>query len=156
MDLLHRIRWNNVARAAAVLAAIVLVLAWPHLRSKAPEIPSGEPTAAVPPSEAPPAGEPGREVEGAPRSRAPDAEGERGRKTPARQRPVKPHRQERREMRRPPERDRQERREKRRPPERPAPPALKAAAPAPAASAPPSAPVRTPPPRAPNEFGFER
>src|SRR5690349_206596 len=48
MDLLRRIRWNNVARAAAVLAAVALVLAWPHLRSKPPEIPPEEPVAAVP------------------------------------------------------------------------------------------------------------
>jgi hypothetical protein len=32
-DLLHRIRWTNVARAAAVALALLLALAWPRLRT---------------------------------------------------------------------------------------------------------------------------
>jgi hypothetical protein len=39
MDLLHRIRWGNVARAAALLAAVVLVVAWPRLRADPPPLP---------------------------------------------------------------------------------------------------------------------
>ncbi|MCW3021612.1 MAG: hypothetical protein JWR30_934, partial [Conexibacter sp.] len=31
-DFLHRIRWPNVARAAAVLATVALLVSWPHLR----------------------------------------------------------------------------------------------------------------------------
>jgi hypothetical protein len=44
-DLLQRIRWANVARAAAVLLALALIFAWPHLRSSAPALP---PAAATP------------------------------------------------------------------------------------------------------------
>jgi hypothetical protein len=32
-DLLHRIRWVNVARAGALLLAILLALAWPRLKA---------------------------------------------------------------------------------------------------------------------------
>ncbi|HWH96621.1 MAG TPA: hypothetical protein VNT03_22350 [Baekduia sp.] len=45
-DLLHRIRWANVARAAAVLLALALAIAWPRLR------PHGDP---LPPAVAAPA-----------------------------------------------------------------------------------------------------
>jgi hypothetical protein len=38
-DILHRIRWPNVARAAAVLATVALLASWPHLRGSAPELP---------------------------------------------------------------------------------------------------------------------
>jgi hypothetical protein len=38
-DLLHRVRWGNVARAAAVLLALALVLLWPRLRSEATPLP---------------------------------------------------------------------------------------------------------------------
>jgi hypothetical protein len=38
-DILHRIRWPNVARAAAVLSAVALLISWPHLRGRAPELP---------------------------------------------------------------------------------------------------------------------
>ena len=38
-DLLHRIRWANVARAAAVLLALALVVAWPRLRPHAAPLP---------------------------------------------------------------------------------------------------------------------
>jgi hypothetical protein len=44
-DLLHRVRWANVARVAAVLLALALVLAWPRLRSQAAPLP---PTAVTP------------------------------------------------------------------------------------------------------------
>jgi hypothetical protein len=39
MDLHRRIRWGNVARAAALVAVVVLVVAWPRLRSEPPAIP---------------------------------------------------------------------------------------------------------------------
>jgi hypothetical protein len=39
MDLLHRIRWANVARAAALAAAVLLVAAWPRLRAEPPPLP---------------------------------------------------------------------------------------------------------------------
>src|SRR4051794_9448125 len=38
-DLLHRIRWANVARAAAVLLALALVVGWPRLRGQAEPLP---------------------------------------------------------------------------------------------------------------------
>jgi hypothetical protein len=47
-DLFHRLRWTNIARAAAVLAALGLVLAWPHLHGGAPALPPA--TAASPPA----------------------------------------------------------------------------------------------------------
>lgn len=50
-DLLHRIRWANVARAAAVLAAVALIVAWPHLQGDPPALPP----AAAEPISAPPA-----------------------------------------------------------------------------------------------------
>ena len=40
MDLLHRIRWTNVARAAAVLGTVALVAAWPRLRAAPPALPA--------------------------------------------------------------------------------------------------------------------
>ena len=39
MDLLHRIRWANVARAAPLAAAVLLVVAWPKLRAEPPPLP---------------------------------------------------------------------------------------------------------------------
>jgi hypothetical protein len=55
MDLVHRIRWGNVARAAALVVAVGLVVAWPRLRSDAPALPpapqlEARATAAGPPS----------------------------------------------------------------------------------------------------------
>jgi hypothetical protein len=38
-SLLHRIRWGNVAWALAALAAVGLVLAWPHLQRRGPGLP---------------------------------------------------------------------------------------------------------------------
>lgn len=46
-----RVRWGNIARAAALLALAVLVLAWPHLRADPPALP---PARAVPVTPAPP------------------------------------------------------------------------------------------------------
>ena len=43
MDLLHRIRWANVARAAALVAAVALVVAWPRLRAEPPPLPPPAP-----------------------------------------------------------------------------------------------------------------
>jgi hypothetical protein len=54
-DILHRIRWPNVARAAAVLSAVALLISWPHLRGRAPELPPA--TAA--PAEVEPVARPG-------------------------------------------------------------------------------------------------
>ncbi|HWT93599.1 MAG TPA: hypothetical protein VN238_11415, partial [Solirubrobacteraceae bacterium] len=39
MPPLRRIRWSNLARAAFVLAAVVLVVAWPRLRAEPPALP---------------------------------------------------------------------------------------------------------------------
>ena len=58
MDLLHRIRWANVARAAALAAAVLLVVAWPRLRSDPPPLPP-EPRVAEEARAAAPAGEEG-------------------------------------------------------------------------------------------------
>ncbi|WCB97031.1 hypothetical protein DSM104299_05802 [Baekduia alba] len=53
-DLLHRLRWANLARAAAVLLALALIFAWPHLHATEPALP---PAVAAPldttPAEAP-------------------------------------------------------------------------------------------------------
>src|SRR4051812_43776655 len=40
-DLLHRIRWANVARAAALLLAALLALAWPRLKAHDDGLPPG-------------------------------------------------------------------------------------------------------------------
>jgi hypothetical protein len=47
-DLLNRVRWANVGRAAAVLAAAVLVVAWPRLRGAPPALPPSTPALAAP------------------------------------------------------------------------------------------------------------
>jgi hypothetical protein len=48
-EILQRIRWANVARAAAVLLALALVIAWPRLRTHdEPLPPAVEPAAAAP------------------------------------------------------------------------------------------------------------
>lgn len=46
---LHRIRWANVARAAAVLAAVALIVAWPQLKSPPPELPDADVAVVEPP-----------------------------------------------------------------------------------------------------------
>src|SRR3954451_12453275 len=49
MDLLHRIRWGNVARAGALVLAVALVALWPRLRGGgAPELPAPVSAAAAP------------------------------------------------------------------------------------------------------------
>jgi hypothetical protein len=49
LDLLHRIRWANVARAAAVVLALLLALAWPRLRAHQDGLPPAvEPVPAAP------------------------------------------------------------------------------------------------------------
>jgi hypothetical protein len=42
---MDRLRWDNIARAAAVLAVAALVVAWPHLKGAPPALP---PAAATP------------------------------------------------------------------------------------------------------------
>ncbi len=42
-SLLARVRWDNVARAAALGLLAALVLAWPHLRAREPALPPAEP-----------------------------------------------------------------------------------------------------------------
>lgn len=49
MPLLHRIRWPNVARAAFVVAAIALVVAWPRLRAEPPALPTDPVLSDTPP-----------------------------------------------------------------------------------------------------------
>jgi hypothetical protein len=46
-DLLHRIRWANVARAAALLLAVLLAVAWPRLRGHAEALPPAVATPAT-------------------------------------------------------------------------------------------------------------
>src|SRR3954463_8092380 len=41
---MDRLRWDNIARAAAVLAVVALVVAWPHLRGAPPALPSATAT----------------------------------------------------------------------------------------------------------------
>jgi hypothetical protein len=48
----RRIRWDNVARLAALVALALLVVAWPRLGGRAPRLP---PPTAVPVATAPPA-----------------------------------------------------------------------------------------------------
>jgi hypothetical protein len=42
---MDRLRWDNIARAAAAVAVIALVVAWPHLKGAPPSLP---PAAAKP------------------------------------------------------------------------------------------------------------
>src|SRR5215208_3508804 len=41
---MDRLRWNNIARAGAVLALVALVVAWPHLKGAPPALPSAAAT----------------------------------------------------------------------------------------------------------------
>jgi hypothetical protein len=41
-SLLARVRWANVARALALVAVAALVVAWPRLRAKAPDVPTAQ------------------------------------------------------------------------------------------------------------------
>jgi hypothetical protein len=40
MDVLRRVRWGNVGRAATVVLALTVVIAWPRLASDAPRVPA--------------------------------------------------------------------------------------------------------------------
>ena len=46
----RRIRWDNVARLAALVALVLLVVAWPRLSGRAPRLP---PATAIPVAAAP-------------------------------------------------------------------------------------------------------
>ena len=41
---MDRLRWDNIARAAAVLAVVALVVAWPHLKARPAALPSAAAT----------------------------------------------------------------------------------------------------------------
>ena len=43
-----RVRWGNVGRAGGLLALVVLVLAWPHLRAPEPALPPAAPVPVAP------------------------------------------------------------------------------------------------------------
>ena len=60
LDLLHRIRWANVARAAAVALALLLALAWPRLRNHQEALPPAVEPVPVAPAKAPVAVRPAR------------------------------------------------------------------------------------------------
>ena len=47
-DFLHRIRWANVARAAAILLALALAIGWPRLRPQADPLPPAVAAPALP------------------------------------------------------------------------------------------------------------
>jgi hypothetical protein len=61
---MDRLRWDNIARAAAVVAVIALVVAWPHLKGAPPSLPpaAAKPVSiedpALPAAPEPPASEP--------------------------------------------------------------------------------------------------
>ena len=55
LPLRARVRWGNVARAAALLALAAIVIAWPHLRAREPALPPAHPTPLVTEPEPPPA-----------------------------------------------------------------------------------------------------
>jgi len=58
-DLLRRVRWGNVGRAVAVVAAVAAIVAWPRLEPAPPRLPPDRATplvvASPPPPETPPA-----------------------------------------------------------------------------------------------------
>jgi hypothetical protein len=92
--LLRRVRWANVARLAAALGIVALVLAWPHLAAPRPALPPAEPVA-VPRQPAPPAPvvharsrTRQRKAHHAPRPPAPRAEPRRRRRPRQRQVPA--------------------------------------------------------------------
>jgi hypothetical protein len=41
-ELVRRVRWGNVARAAAVVGVVAVVVVWPRLMPPAPVVPRGE------------------------------------------------------------------------------------------------------------------
>src|SRR6201999_3721188 len=97
----HRIRWGNVARAAALAAAVALLIAWPKLRADPPPLPK-EPVvqAAEPPAAefAPEGGE--RVAEEEPERRAPGEANDRSKSRRRRERSALRVRRQRREVRR--------------------------------------------------------
>jgi hypothetical protein len=98
LDLLHRIRWANVARAAAVALALLLVLAWPRLRAHSDALPPAvEPAPAVA-TKAPRVERPVRVVE----AKAPPAETVVPKRRVAQRRGVRRHRHARHRRPRPP------------------------------------------------------
>lgn len=136
MDLIRRIRWTNVARAAALACALALVVAWPQLRAKPPSLPAAPAIAETPPAPVERSREFGLEPAAPPSTPAPKAHdgAKRAKATPKRRAP-RPSRR-RKGARRTPA------------PARPTP-----ARPAPARPAPP---VTPPAPASPgSEFGFE-
>jgi hypothetical protein len=91
---MDRLRWDNIARAAAVVAVIALVVAWPHLKGAPPSLPpaAAKPVSiedpALPTAPEEPAPEPRprakpRHRRAKPRHRAPRAKRERARSVPA-------------------------------------------------------------------------
>src|SRR5215208_3889746 len=104
----ERVRWGNVGRASAAVAAVALVAAWPALAPDPPVLPGREAVAVVPapaatPRAAPPARPHGRDVR--PRRRAAQARRRaaqtRRRAAQVRRRgaPARPRRRERRVVR---------------------------------------------------------
>jgi hypothetical protein len=81
-DILQRIRWPNVARAAAVLSAVALLISWPHLRARAPELPpaTAAPAEVEPMGPAPDVAE--ADGEKKPAAKAPTAAADRAGKRP--------------------------------------------------------------------------
>src|SRR4051795_9427519 len=127
-DLRHRIRWGNVGRAGALLAAVALVALWPQLRSSPPALPEPRAVPAAPPTSAPRAPRPVRTV---------PAQTSRQRRRVAPQHAPRPHR-----------RTRRHRRHRRRSPAR-----TVATAKAPASYSQPMPRWTPPPPTAATEFG---
>src|SRR3954451_12689487 len=68
---MDRLRWDNIARAAAVLAVIALVVAWPHLKGAPPTLPPAAATPVTVEDPALPAAPERRVAEPAPPSRPP-------------------------------------------------------------------------------------
>jgi hypothetical protein len=138
MDLIRRIRWPNVARAAALVAAVLLVIAWPKLRADPPPLPP-EPA-----------------IEGEARAAAPDEFGlEREPAAPA-PAPAAAEREARAKRRGAVGRVRAKRHRRTRRHRRAEPRRVRGARPAPVVAPPSAAPRWTPPPPSPrSEFGFE-
>ncbi len=162
MDLLRRIRWGNVARAIALLAAVGLVVAWPRLSAPPPELPPA-PRLATPGWAEPPAPEraPGRRAKHARRA-GPDRGRDRApRREVGRLAPVGRERRDPVPRPAPAGSPRARPATVRRPTTpggtapAPAVPAPPLAAPAPAAPTPAAPTAPAPPPRAGAEFSFE-
>src|SRR5438128_6368590 len=95
---MDRLRWDNIARAAAALAVVALVIAWPHLKGAPPALP---PAAATPVSVEDPALPAAPEPRPAPEPAAHKAAPER--RNPAKSHRVRPrHRRHRTRQSTPP------------------------------------------------------